>query len=688
EIASQPELVPCPQLLKNRPHQPFPNFLPPTPLLPTSPMAPIAPLTKTTTADRARCQANRAGSTPADAPSDGVATPNNTIAAPANTVAPAVPPSNPPEAVPTPVASDDTVVPAPTTVDTPVAPVPTTPNVNVNATPVIPVAPVIFAAPPTPKNATSAAPAPIVATTPSDSAAQLGTILASAAPDVLAIGETRMSVIDVDPSPCPDTTRRDDFPPLPSPGNETMTPVSHAEKRKGKGKGKAKETGVFTTHAPQNQLNMLSSQSPGVRSRRRPGGPHAYKLPHPPRPRHDEDQANLAAESPCRSRTPLSLPPLRPLPPSPPRPRAPANEPEACRRRADDEGRAIPTPDPARPYYGTVDDLPPCGSYMPTPAHGHRTIMGMSSPFYSATTPPAQRLQWDGAPHPKLLCWISSGNGNRLQMVPRLQTHIANRLNMNPADVRVRAPGLGEGPGPDPIAWLISVPEEQAQVLLDMGALNSDDGLLTFYVPYTPPITPFLCTLAGLTIPEADTELALAIIGDAIAGDNDIARFVRATATPSLPMSLPTKLTCASPNRSTSSPFPYAPRAAPSSLGMSTRAPPPTTRTPSPSCKPSSADSSSPPSTAGKAASTTQCTATYAAPSTTLPTSARSPPSPATWALPPSHRSPRRGDREALNTSHPGKFQQGKNNNTKGNGKGKGKDREDRGGKGGNNRRK
>ncbi|KAJ6590448.1 hypothetical protein DFH09DRAFT_1307003 [Mycena vulgaris] len=151
----------------------------------------------------------------------------------------------------------------------------------------------------------------------------------------------------------------------------------------------------------------------------------------------------------------------------------------ARRRCTDDEGRAIPVPDPARPYYGTVDGLPPRGSYMPTPAHGHRTIMGMSSHILFCNHPPAQRLQWDGAPHPKLLCWISGGNGDRLQMAPRLQTHIANRLNMNPADVRVGASGLGEGPGPDPIAWLISVPEEQAQVLFDMGALNSDDSLLT-----------------------------------------------------------------------------------------------------------------------------------------------------------------------------------------------------------------
>ncbi|KAJ6614395.1 hypothetical protein B0H10DRAFT_1950761 [Mycena sp. CBHHK59/15] len=606
-------------------------------------MAPITPLTKTIAANRARRQANRAGSTPADAPSDGVTAPNNTIAA----LRTQTPPLYRPRTLPR------------------------------------------LCRPLSPPTTQSCLPPPPSTRRPT------GTILASAAPDVLAIGETCMSVIDVDPSPRPDTMRRDDFPPLPSPGNETMTPVSHAEKRKGKGKGKAKETGVFTMHAPQNQLNMISSQSPGVRSRRRPGGPHMYKLPHPPAPAprrrssepHPRNHHVARFSHPCRQRRivlsqlPPSLLPtlanttlaaaIAPSSPSPPPPAAPANEPEAHRRRADDEGHTIP----------------PLTPLAPTTAWwtASRRVAPTCRPPCTAIVP----LWWDGAPHPKRLCWISGDNGDRLQMAPRLQTHIANRLNMNPADVRVGAPGLREGPGPDPIAWLISMPEEQAQVLLDMGALNSDDSLLTFYVPYAPPITPFLCTLAGLTIPEADAELVLAIIGEAIAGDNDIARFVRGDRD-----TFPAHVTADEAHaRFTESVYVIAlplrsVRGAFIAWNVYVRAPTNNEDTFAelqalvgrlviPTIY----------SGEGRLHRAMYCHiccsvdhSTNICPITSLPGYM--------GATAETIGALKEASREVLNTSRPGKFQQGKNNNTKGNGKGKGKDREDRGGKGGNNRRK
>ncbi|KAJ7602900.1 hypothetical protein B0H17DRAFT_1222667 [Mycena rosella] len=235
--------------------------------------------------------------------------------------------------------------------------------------------------------------------------------------------------------------------------------------------------------------------------------------------RHDKDEANLHRHhfldhpGPCTSR----LAPATAAPVPSPRPVVHVQMTTA----------AIPVPGADRPDYGTLTATPLVAPTWPTPLHGHRTIMGMTSRTVFRNHPVQQHRQWDAAPHPKFLGWISSGNGNRLQMAPHLQKHIADRFNMDPTDVRVGAPGPGEGPGLDPIAWIISIPQEQADYLLDIGALNSDDGLLTFYVPYNNPISPFLCTFTGFTIREADAALALAIIGGAIADDPAVARFVR-----------------------------------------------------------------------------------------------------------------------------------------------------------------
>ncbi|KAJ7660498.1 hypothetical protein B0H17DRAFT_1144995 [Mycena rosella] len=406
---------------------------------------------KTTAADRACRQASRAGSAPMDTLTDRIPGDNaaESESAPMNVrhavnlestltiwqapsargavAAPAPSPSVAPAAETAPAATD---TPAPVTTAAPAA-APAPANVTTPAT-----------ASTTAETPTALVPAPLVSDiiTPTTIAAlapeAAGTTLATAA-NTIVIQETHLDVIDVNQiaSPRPEPIRRDDFPPLPSPGNKTMAPVSHTEKRKGKGKAKANDK--------------------------------------------------------------------------------------------DDNGRAIPIPGADRPDYGTVDGNPRHGSYMPTPLHGHRMIMGMMLRTLFRNHPVQQRRQWDAAPHPKLLGWISDGNRNCLQMAPHLQKHIADRFNMDPTDVRVGAPVPGEGPGPDPIAWIISIPQEQADYLLDISAFNSDNGLLTFYVPYKNPISPFLCTFTCFTIPEADAALALAIIGGAIADDLAVARFVR-----------------------------------------------------------------------------------------------------------------------------------------------------------------
>ncbi|KAJ7036010.1 hypothetical protein C8F04DRAFT_1258382 [Mycena alexandri] len=209
------------------------------------------------------------------------------------------------------------------------------------------------------------------------------------------------------------------------------------------------------------------------------------------------------------------------------------------RQRADSTGRAVSTgsdPDAEEPAptarprraarpnpYLTVDGNPPQASYAPTPRGGHRTVYGVTADTLLFNLPPRQRGQWDAVPHPKILATVAGGNGDRIMTWEGLRNHIAGRFNMDPEDVSVGTPGLGEHPGADPAAWLIAgLSEEQAQALLDMGALVSDTMTTVFHA-YNPQLTGFAATFQGFTI-----SITHAVIADAIMADPAVTRFVRA----------------------------------------------------------------------------------------------------------------------------------------------------------------
>ncbi|KAJ7088083.1 hypothetical protein C8R44DRAFT_892883 [Mycena epipterygia] len=174
-----------------------------------------------------------------------------------------------------------------------------------------------------------------------------------------------------------------------------------------------------------------------------------------------------------------------------------------------------------------VDNLPPRGSFTLAPQGGFHSVMGMTSAALFCNLPTTQHCQWDDQRHPKLLAFISGGNGERVQNAERIQCQIADRFNTHPATPLVGPPGLVDGPGPDPFCWLISgLPITQAQILLDEGLLCSD-GLATFFLPYAPPITGYLGTFHRFTMPKDDVDLAHTIIAGAISDNPTIARFVR-----------------------------------------------------------------------------------------------------------------------------------------------------------------
>ncbi|KAJ6449444.1 hypothetical protein C8R47DRAFT_1084717 [Mycena vitilis] len=297
----------------------------------------------------------------------------------------------------------------------------------------------------------------------------------------------------------------EDFPELMSP---SQSPLSHAAARrekKDKGKAKAKAPAHRETSPVLEHTSLASARIDRLFDADTNRALAASRG-------REVDTANGASSSSH---------PVDPTPPSSPK------------RPHDDVDRAD-TPDPtpprnrARYNHLTVDGNPPQGSYSPTPRGGYRAVVGVTAEWVFRNLPPAQLRQWDIIPHPKIIATIAGGNGDRMETTPRLRNHIARRFNMNPDDVLIGTPGLGEGPGPDAIPWLIAgLSLAQAQALLDVGALVSDD-LTTIFHAYQPQVLGFGGTFTGLTVSPTNPDLAHAIIADAIMADRDITRFVRA----------------------------------------------------------------------------------------------------------------------------------------------------------------
>ncbi|KAJ7933981.1 hypothetical protein B0H13DRAFT_1855831 [Mycena leptocephala] len=302
--------------------------------------------------------------------------------------------------------------------------------------------------------------------------------------------------------------RREDFPPLPSPGTEVMQ--SHAERCKNKGKEKPKPCspspapsdaslgGFFddgcTTYDEQADLQRGLVLSMG----------------------HQTDASGGASSS---RRQP------DPLPTSPPK-----------RQRADTAGHAISTgatpevPSPSRllhhapaPVLNGVQHVRTTTPLMEIPP---RILHSASSSFSAITRPDSAAVGWSGPPqsHRHHFWWEWGTHAHRRSppQTPRQPLQHASFRSPH------WSPGQAEGTGPDPMAWLVSgLSAAQATALLEIQALASDT-LTVFFFPYAPPISGFVATYYGFTIPADDDDLALAVIADAAMADPAIARFIRA----------------------------------------------------------------------------------------------------------------------------------------------------------------
>ncbi|KAF8151065.1 hypothetical protein K438DRAFT_1988334 [Mycena galopus ATCC 62051] len=298
------------------------------------------------------------------------------------------------------------------------------------------------------------------------------------------------------PSPC-----RSSFPPLPSPTIEPI--VSHAQKRKGtKGKGKEQQTKATSSRPLTIPLPPLrfSSPSPPPSPSPAPGGIFGDSCTS-----YDEDadlargialslghqtDAGMGASSSRRPRDDAT-------PVSPPK-----------RQRADSSWRA---------------NVPATEERCPQPP----PLYGITSSVLFRGVTDHQRAQWDAAPGPKALAYVVGGNGDIMQTTEMLRTTIANRFNIPHDEVLIGSPGRTER-GPDPIAWLIGgLRQYELEYFLDATFLSSDD-ISIFFHAYSPPITGFIGTFAGFTIPVSNAVLAENTIVDYAANDPAITRHVRA----------------------------------------------------------------------------------------------------------------------------------------------------------------
>ncbi|KAJ7782401.1 hypothetical protein DFH07DRAFT_764551 [Mycena maculata] len=376
-------------------------------------------------------------------------------------------------------------------------------------------------------------------------------IVAADIPAANASAATNTPVVETTPAAAPPTyasvtaaARTEDFPPLPDSAPPT---ASHTAKRKNKGKGKAP-----TPPAPvpaDDATHTLDVDAPDVLGDFFANG----ACVDPP----DAEVLGLDEAADIARAKALSIAQQHILHPATTTPgasssrrcapdQAPASPPK--RQRANTAGRAIATgeteeaPPAARNTgpaprarqrgvnYHTIDGNPPRGSFTPVPAGGFRPSYGMTASTLYRNVPAQQLQQWEHVEHPKFIAVVSGGNGNRIQTAQRITGQIAGRFNMDPSVPHVGPPGLAEGPGRDPMAWLIGgLQLEQAQALLDDGVLALD-GHATLFFPFVPYISGFLGTFQGLTLAnnDHDIDLAGAIIGDAIAADPAITRHVRA----------------------------------------------------------------------------------------------------------------------------------------------------------------
>ncbi|KAF8125550.1 hypothetical protein K438DRAFT_2002042 [Mycena galopus ATCC 62051] len=155
------------------------------------------------------------------------------------------------------------------------------------------------------------------------------------------------------------------------------------------------------------------------------------------------------------------------------------------------------------PVWPTADSNPPRGSYTPTPPGGFPSI---------------------DVPHPKFLLTVSRGNGLTMHTHGLIHDSIGNYVNVDATNFQLGTPPTAER-GPSPTLWLVAgLPERLSEMLVDKKVLSSTH--ITFFtIPFDIPITGFVGTFSGFTLPNTQegADAACSLLQSAIRADNNIA---------------------------------------------------------------------------------------------------------------------------------------------------------------------
>ncbi|KAJ7761643.1 hypothetical protein B0H14DRAFT_3510923 [Mycena olivaceomarginata] len=189
---------------------------------------------------------------------------------------------------------------------------------------------------------------------------------------------------------------------------------------------------------------------------------------------------------------------------------------------------AAPAAAPALPpLWLTADNLPPRGSYTPTPAGGFPPIMYSLEQLLQGVPADLVRM-YEDVGFPKFFLVVSGGNGAVMRTHGLIREAIANYINIDPTTFTLGTPPTAAN-GSSPTLWLAAdIPDPLAQGIVDARILSSTN--ITLYtLPYNMPIIGFVGVFAGFMLPNTvmGANAAWDLIGTAVQANSEISQFVQ-----------------------------------------------------------------------------------------------------------------------------------------------------------------
>jgi hypothetical protein len=151
-----------------------------------------------------------------------------------------------------------------------------------------------------------------------------------------------------------------------------------------------------------------------------------------------------------------------------------------------------------------------------------------SSALLTQGMPPGLMQLYNEVADPKFFIVVSGGNSTIIQTHGLIRVAIGDFLNVDPTSFHLGTPPTPEN-GPSPVLWLVAgLPPHLAQAVLERPVLSSR-RITLFTIPFNMPITRFVGTFGGFTLPNSQggADAARDLLQMAIRANADITEFVR-----------------------------------------------------------------------------------------------------------------------------------------------------------------